>query len=270
MPAQSLLKSTNLHEYSSAQTSRWPCAVTHIKDGHRSDVCWKQTVWLGTCWSYNTFITSRWCLATRKCIEHIGLLLHLLTDQQCHSWYLTNPCSVCSCFAFPKTPTNSHFHTFPQHFNCFSSTLVHSSRDFPAHTQKIQFMQSSELHLISYNDFQGKGGSKRDAVSEGMFHLQISVSSYHQTTLLVADAEESFLSNLTHISHLLLLPSVLFNLFSTHWLTIRGTSKHTTHSESQCSHPFAFCFGNASQRNCFSSMCLLISSWKWRFVSKIK
>lgn len=177
MPAQSLLKSTNLHEYSSAQTSRWPCAVTHIKDGHRSDVWWKQTVWLGTCWSYNTFITSRWCLATRKCIEHIGLLLHLLTDQQCHSWYLTNPCSVCSCFAFPKTPTNSHFHTFPQHFNCFSSTLVHSSRDFPAHTQKIQFMQSSELHLISYNDFQGKGGSKRDAVSEGMFHLQISVSS---------------------------------------------------------------------------------------------
>lgn len=29
----------------------------------------------------NTFISSRWCLATRKCIRHIGLLLHLFSDQ---------------------------------------------------------------------------------------------------------------------------------------------------------------------------------------------
>lgn len=35
-----------------------------------------------------------------------------------------------------------------------------------------------------------------------------------------------FLSSLTHISHLLLLPSVLFNLFTTHWLQIGTCSKH--------------------------------------------
>lgn len=43
----------------------------------------------------------------------------------------------------------------------------------------------------------------------------------------MADTEEFFfLSSLTHISHLLLLPSVLFNLFTTHWLQIGICSKH--------------------------------------------
>lgn len=62
-------------------------AVTHIEDGDRSRSGALQAHTLGApldsgaCWADNTFITSRGCLATRKCIRHIRLLLHPLTDQ---------------------------------------------------------------------------------------------------------------------------------------------------------------------------------------------